>query len=59
MSYTTPGLEQISANLFRQRDITNSYLIKSGRTATIVDFGDGTILSRLPDLGIDALRTWS
>jgi glyoxylase-like metal-dependent hydrolase (beta-lactamase superfamily II) len=55
VSYTTQGLEQISPNLFRQRDIANTYLIKTGRTATCVDFGNGTILSGLADLGIDAV----
>ena len=55
MSYTTQGLEQVSANVYRQRDIANSYLIRTGRTATCVDFGDGTVLSRLPDLEIDTV----
>jgi glyoxylase-like metal-dependent hydrolase (beta-lactamase superfamily II) len=48
-------LIELGPNLFLQRDTTNVYVIRSGGTATCVDFGDGTVLDRLGEIGVDEI----
>jgi glyoxylase-like metal-dependent hydrolase (beta-lactamase superfamily II) len=55
MSDLASGLDQLGPDLFRHRDTANAYLIRTGRTATCVDIGDGSILDRLAELGVDAV----
>src|SRR5262245_32047519 len=55
MTDRAPGLVRLSSNLFRHRDTCDVYVIRSGREATAVDFGDGSVLDRLGDLGVDAI----
>jgi glyoxylase-like metal-dependent hydrolase (beta-lactamase superfamily II) len=44
---------QISPNLFVYPDTCNVYVIRNGREAVLIDFGDGAVLSQLPELGIE------
>ncbi len=43
----------VTPSVFLHRDTCNVYIIKNGRDAVLVDFGDGSVLQRLPALGID------
>jgi glyoxylase-like metal-dependent hydrolase (beta-lactamase superfamily II) len=47
------GMLQISANLFLHQDTCNVYIIRNGSDAVLIDFGDGTVLKHLPELGIE------
>ena len=44
---------KISNNLISVEDTCNVYLLKSGREAVLVDFGDGSVLDRLGEYGVD------
>lgn len=46
---------ELAPHLFLHRDTTNVYVIRSGRTATCVDFGDGTVLDWLGALEVDGI----
>lgn len=55
MSERRVGFTQLGPNLFRHRDTADAYLIRTGRTATAIDIGDGSVLDGLPEVGIDAI----
>ena len=40
-------------DVFRFRDTCNVYVLRSGRDATLVDFGTGAVLNHLADYGVD------
>lgn len=44
---------QIAEDVFLIRDTVNVYLVRAGREAIVVDFGDGAVLDRLADFGVD------
>jgi glyoxylase-like metal-dependent hydrolase (beta-lactamase superfamily II) len=46
-------LQQIVPDVFRYRDTCNVYVLRSGREATLIDFGSGGVLDRLADIGVD------
>jgi glyoxylase-like metal-dependent hydrolase (beta-lactamase superfamily II) len=45
---------QISENLFRFEDTCHVYVVRSGDTATLIDFGSGAVLDELQKMGIRA-----
>ncbi len=47
------GSEAIAASVSCFRDTCNVYVLKSGRDAVLVDFGDGDVLDHLDELGVD------
>src|SRR4051794_6264925 len=46
-------VERVAEGVLRVRDTCNVYVLRSGREATVVDFGSGLVLDLLPELGID------
>jgi glyoxylase-like metal-dependent hydrolase (beta-lactamase superfamily II) len=44
---------QVASDVFRYADSANSYLIRSGREAVLVDIGAGDVLDHLGDFGVD------
>ncbi len=46
---------RIAEDVFRHTDTTHVYLIRRGRDAIAIDFGDGSVLDRLGDFGIDRI----
>ena len=46
---------KISDNLFVLEDTCNVYLIRSGSSGLLIDFGSGAILDHLPDLGVSSI----
>ncbi|HZT91317.1 MAG TPA: MBL fold metallo-hydrolase [Gaiellaceae bacterium] len=46
---------EIEPDVFALRDTCNVYVLRSGREATAVDFGSGSILDRLGELGVERL----
>jgi glyoxylase-like metal-dependent hydrolase (beta-lactamase superfamily II) len=48
-----PALQPISENLFLFRDTCNVYVLRSGRSAVLVDFGDGAVLDHLVEIGVE------
>jgi len=46
-------LSDVAPDLFLLRDTCNVYVLRTGREATLVDFGSGLALDRLAELGID------
>jgi glyoxylase-like metal-dependent hydrolase (beta-lactamase superfamily II) len=48
-----PGLEEVVPGVTLVRDTCNVYVLRTGRDAVVVDFGAGTLLDRLPELGVD------
>lgn len=46
-------MRQLSDSLYLHQDTCNVYIIKSGREAVLIDFGDGTVLDSLGEIGID------
>src|SRR4051795_796913 len=52
-SGTGPPAEQVAEGVLRVRDTCNVYVLRSGREATLVDFGSGAVLDRLGELGVD------
>jgi glyoxylase-like metal-dependent hydrolase (beta-lactamase superfamily II) len=47
------GADQVADEVFRVSDTCNVYVLRCGREATLVDFGSGAVLDRLPELGVD------
>jgi glyoxylase-like metal-dependent hydrolase (beta-lactamase superfamily II) len=45
--------ESIAADVFRFADTCNVYVLRSGRTAVLIDFGSGAVLDHLDELGVD------
>src|SRR3954466_14259855 len=54
-SGTGPPAEQVAEGVVRVRDTCNVYVLRSGREATVVDFGSGLVLDRLAELGVDRI----
>ncbi|MBX3062731.1 MAG: MBL fold metallo-hydrolase [Anaerolineae bacterium] len=48
-------LQQISPNVYLHRDTCNVYIIRSGKEAVLIDFGDGSALTELDALGIERI----
>jgi glyoxylase-like metal-dependent hydrolase (beta-lactamase superfamily II) len=46
-------VEQVVEGVQRVRDTCNVYVLRSGREATLIDFGSGLVLDRLEELGVD------
>lgn len=46
-------MKKISKNLFLFEDTCNVYVIKTGVTAVLIDFGDGKVLQHLGTIGVD------
>ena len=46
-------LEMVATDVFRFRDTCNVYVLRSGRSAILIDFGRGRVLDHLGELGID------
>ncbi|WP_049578741.1 MBL fold metallo-hydrolase [Streptomyces sp. SBT349] len=44
---------RVAPDVFLFRDTCNVYVLVSGRQAILVDFGDGAVLDRLADYGVD------
>ena len=47
-----PIAAQVSPNLFRLTDTCNVFVLRAGADGVIVDFGSGSVLDELADLGI-------
>jgi glyoxylase-like metal-dependent hydrolase (beta-lactamase superfamily II) len=45
--------EPIAPEVYRFRDTCNVYILRSGREATLVDFGTGAVLDHLGEYGVD------
>src|SRR2546423_11771058 len=43
----------VAPGIVRFRDTCNVYVLRSGRDAVLVDFGNGDVLDRLDELGVD------
>ena len=50
-----PGVDEIAEDVLCVRDTCNVYVLRSGREATLIDFGSGAVLDRLPELGVDRI----
>jgi glyoxylase-like metal-dependent hydrolase (beta-lactamase superfamily II) len=46
---------QVAPDVFRFSDAANSYLIRSGREAILVDIGTGDVLDHLADFGVESV----
>jgi len=46
---------RIAQDVFRHSDTTHVYLIRRGREAIAIDFGDGSVLDQLGEYGIDRI----
>jgi glyoxylase-like metal-dependent hydrolase (beta-lactamase superfamily II) len=46
---------RIAEDVVRHTDTTHVYLIRRGREAIAIDFGDGSVLDHLPEYGIDRI----
>ena len=46
-------MKKISTNLFLYEDTCNVYVIKTGKKAVLIDFGDGNVLQHLGSIGVD------
>jgi glyoxylase-like metal-dependent hydrolase (beta-lactamase superfamily II) len=46
-------IEQLSPGLALVRDTCNVYVLRAGREAILVDFGSGSVLDRLDELGVE------
>ncbi|HEX7000554.1 MAG TPA: MBL fold metallo-hydrolase [Trueperaceae bacterium] len=46
-------MQQVSPNLFRFDDTCAVYLVRTGKTGVLVDFGDGAILDHLQEAGVE------
>jgi glyoxylase-like metal-dependent hydrolase (beta-lactamase superfamily II) len=44
---------EVAPGVVRFRDTCNVYVLRSGREATVVDFGSGAVLEHLDDLGVE------
>ena len=45
-------LEKLSENLFLFRDTCNVYIVRDGHRALLIDFGSGSVLDELSELGV-------
>ena len=45
--------ESITTNVFLFRDTCNVYIVRSGSSCVLVDFGDGRVMANLADIGVD------
>lgn len=43
---------QITSNVFAWRDTCNVYIVRDGDAAILIDLGDGSVLERLPEIGV-------
>lgn len=50
---TPEAAEAVAPDVFRFRDTCNVYVLRSGRDATLIDFGSGAVLEFLGELGIE------
>jgi glyoxylase-like metal-dependent hydrolase (beta-lactamase superfamily II) len=50
-----PAFTQIAPDLFCWTDTCNVYVLRSGRSAILIDLGDGSVLEKLSDIGVDAV----
>ena len=48
-------LQPIGENLYLYESTCNVYVLRSGSSAVLVDFGDGSVLDALPQAGIDTV----
>src|SRR3954451_23379893 len=48
-------VSEVAPDVFRLRDTCNVYVLRSGREATVVDWGSGAVLDHLAELGIDRI----
>lgn len=46
-------MRQLSESLYLHRDTCNVYVIKEGRSAVLIDCGDGSVLDGLSAIGVD------
>jgi glyoxylase-like metal-dependent hydrolase (beta-lactamase superfamily II) len=46
---------KLRENLYLHRDTTNVYVLVSGREATCIDIGDGSVLDHLDEFGVDSV----
>ena len=46
-------VEEVAPGVAVVRDTCNVYVVRAGREAVLVDFGAGTVLDRLDELGVD------
>ena len=53
MSAVANEIAELAPGVARFRDTCNVYVLRSGRDAVLVDFGNGDVLDRLADLGVD------
>src|SRR5687767_6398339 len=54
-AFTQPDREQ-HPNLFVWTDTCNVYVLREGDAALLIDLGDGSVLDRLPDLGVKTVE---
>jgi glyoxylase-like metal-dependent hydrolase (beta-lactamase superfamily II) len=47
------ALTEVAPGIGRFRDTCNVYVLRSGRDAVLIDFGDGAVLGELEALGVD------
>lgn len=50
-------MEKLSDNLFSFHDTCNTYLLKDGAKAVLIDFGAGEVIRHLESLGVERLRS--
>jgi glyoxylase-like metal-dependent hydrolase (beta-lactamase superfamily II) len=53
MSAVAHEIVEVAPGVARFRDTCNVYVLRSGRDAALVDFGDGDVLDHLDALGVD------
>ncbi|HWM02821.1 MAG TPA: MBL fold metallo-hydrolase [Actinophytocola sp.] len=46
-------MTRLADGVFQVRDTCNVYVLTRGRDAVLIDFGDGVVLDRLDELGVD------
>jgi len=51
---SAPAVE-VGAGVFRFRDTCNVYVLRAGRDAVLIDFGSGSVLDHLEELGVDRI----
>src|SRR3954453_2738156 len=52
---TEPAHREGAPGVLRVRDTSNVYVLRAGRGAVLVDFGSGSVLDPLGELGVDAV----
>src|SRR2546430_13039560 len=48
-------LQEVAPGVAVVRDTCNVYVLRAGREAILVDFGAGSVLDRLEELGVDRI----